>query len=60
MPGLRVRVPQPPRLPGPLNDGYTTGRVALTTNGQSFNLEVDTGEVTSEANNLQSQFAFNF
>jgi hypothetical protein len=43
------------------NDGYTAGRVALTTgSGSQRNLEVDVGEVTSEVNNLQAQFSFNF
>lgn len=42
------------------NDGYTAGRVALTVSGSQRNLEVDTGEVTSETYNQQSEFDFNF
>jgi hypothetical protein len=43
------------------NDGYTAGRLALTTGSDSQrSLEVDVGEVTSEINNLQTQFSFNF
>jgi hypothetical protein len=45
------------------NDGYTVGRVALTSNAsgsQPYNLEVDTGEATSEAVNMKTQFDFNF
>jgi hypothetical protein len=42
-------------------DGYTVGRVALTNiSGSQRNLEVDTGEVTSETYNPQAQFAFDF
>jgi hypothetical protein len=43
-------------------DGYTVGRVALTNNnsGAQRNLEVDTGEVTSETYNPKMQFAFKF
>ena len=42
-------------------DGYTAGRVALTAgSGSQRNLEVDVGDVTSEVNNLQAQFSFNF
>ena len=47
------------------DDGYTVGRVALTTgsgsgSGSERNLEVDTGEVTSETYNPKTQFAFDF
>jgi len=42
------------------NDGYTAGRVALTVSGSQWNLEVDTGEVTAEIYNQQSEFDFNF
>ena len=44
------------------DDGYTAGRVALTNNssGPPRNLEVDTGEVTSETFNQLSEFDFNF
>lgn len=44
-------------------DGFTAGRVALTSNsgsGPQHNLEVDAGEETSEANNVQAQFNFDF
>jgi hypothetical protein len=42
-----------------INNGYTAGRVALTTNsgpGPKFNLEVDAGN----AYNFPAQFNFNF
>jgi hypothetical protein len=44
------------------NDGFTAGRVALTDTGSGSqrNLEIDTGEVTSETYNQQSEFGFNF
>jgi hypothetical protein len=45
------------------DDGYTVGRVALTNgsgSGSERNLEVDTGEVTSETYNPKTQFAFDF
>jgi hypothetical protein len=43
------------------NDGYTVGRVALTNDsGSQRDLEVDTGEVTSEAYNPRTQFNFKF
>ena len=43
------------------NDGYTVGRVAFTNDsGSQRDLEVDTGEVTSEAYNPRTQFSFKF
>jgi hypothetical protein len=44
-------------------DGFTAGRVALTSNsgsGPQHNLEIDAGEETSEANNMQAKFNFDF
>lgn len=45
-----------------LNDGFTAGRVALTNSGSGSqrNLEVDTGEVTAENYDQQSEFDFSF
>jgi hypothetical protein len=44
-----------------LNDGYTAGRVALTTNssGTVYNLEVDTGNATHVMTG-KGQFNFSF
>ena len=42
------------------NNGYTVGRVALTNNYRSRNLEVDTGVVTSSVFDPHTQFDFNF
>jgi hypothetical protein len=44
-----------------LNDGYTAGRVALTTNssGPLYNLEVDTGNAIQIMTG-KGQFNFNF
>jgi hypothetical protein len=40
--------------------GYTAGSVVLSTSAAQSNLEVDTGNVTSDTNNVKSQFNFNF
>jgi hypothetical protein len=45
------------------DDGYTVGRVALTTNsasGSSLNLEVDVGNITRAPIDMKTQFDFNF
>ena len=40
--------------------GYTAGSIVLTASGEQSNLEVDTGDVTSDTNNVKSQFNFSF
>jgi hypothetical protein len=40
--------------------GYTAGSVVLSTSAAQSNLDVDTGNVTSDTNNVKSQFNFNF
>jgi hypothetical protein len=42
------------------DSGYTAGSVVLTASATQSNLEVDTGNVTSDTNNVKSQFHFNF
>jgi hypothetical protein len=42
------------------DSGYTAGSVVLTGSATQSNLEVDTGDVTSDTNNIKSQFTFNF
>jgi hypothetical protein len=40
--------------------GFTAGSVTLTVSGTQSNLAVDTGNVTSGAYDIKSQFSFNF
>lgn len=42
------------------DSGYTAGSLVLTASGAQSNLEVETGDVTSDTDKVTSRFNFNF